>query len=138
MGEWNPNIRSPPTGEVYNGWEESLDSSNNVNLSHSGQDYTPWISSEQFNGDYDMMALTIGIPKSQLDFNQNGQFDAKTESIYKTTETVPNAFTGYNELGSGINESGIAYDVVPEPGVGALLMLGALGALAGKRLFGKK
>ena len=37
----------------------------------------------------DTMALTFSIPQDQLDLNRNGVFDAATESIAMTSETVP-------------------------------------------------
>jgi hypothetical protein len=97
-------------------------------------DYTVWNSTSD-NPSQDLMGITISIPKSQLDFNNNGIFDAATESIYKTTETVPMAFKGTTSTGFDIGTSGNSYGVIPEPTAMSLILGGAVGLLALKKLF---
>lgn len=80
------------------------------------------------------MALTLSVPKSQLDFNHNGIFDAATEGIYKTTETVGNAFIGVDQLGGGYSTSANTYKVIPEPMTMSLLIGGAVVAFLTKRV----
>ena len=134
MSEWGASI----SGEVSSGWTAAKDANGFLQLTHSGQNYTPWISSEQHSGAYDLMALTLNVPKSQLDFNQNGVFDPATESIYKTTETVPSAFVGTTTTGFDIATQGQSYGVIPEPAALGLILVGSGLMLGAKRLLTKK
>ena len=86
--DWGITIRSPPTGDVYNGWNHSLGGDDVVGLGHAPFGYDLWKSTSE-DADQDTMALTFSIPQDQLDLNRNGVFDAATESIAMTSETVP-------------------------------------------------
>lgn len=142
MSEWGASIRAPPTGEVYTGWSRSLDGNGVLQLTHmagrENDDYTVWNSTSD-NPSQDLMAITLSVPKSQLDFNDNGIFDAATESLYKTTENVADAFVGTSESGlTNWSADGNSYNVVPEPATQGLITLGCLAALAYRRFFGKR
>ncbi len=111
MAEWGVSVRAPPTGEVYSKWLATKETNGHIQLTHSGIGYDKWFSTQD-NPSQDLMALTISVPKEQLDFNHNGVFDAETESIQKTTNAVPNAFVGKSE--SGLTEwptQGQAYGI---------------------------
>ncbi len=108
-------LRGPPSGEVANGWGTGLNS-DTLELSHSGQNYTPWISSEQYNGDYDTMALTISVPKSQLDYDHDGIFSNEYEGISLTDVVKTDAFTATMPSGTPLFSDMKAYaGNIPEP-----------------------
>jgi hypothetical protein len=71
IGEWGAMAMPPPTGEVANGWNGAFDSSGMVSLTHAGRNADPWLSTST-NPNLDELALTVSIPKSQLDGNGDG------------------------------------------------------------------
>lgn len=133
LQEWGISIREPSAGgEVYDKWYVALDSGQ-VSLTHVGLGYTQWLSTDQ-NSSQDLMFLTISIPKSQLDFNGNGIFDAETEAVYLTGQTVADAFVGVHDIDNQYFASGTSYSVIPEPATAGLLGIGVLLAFGLKKL----
>jgi hypothetical protein len=132
MSEWDVRIRGPPTGEVY-GWQNTLDAEGILNMTHPDEGYIPWISSEQFSGAYDEMAISVNF-FGQLDFNHNGTYDALTEKLTWDGPNVTDAFTGYDGGGLDYSSDANALNVVPEPVTVGLMGLGGLLALAARRL----
>ncbi len=85
--EWSFQIRTPPTGEVENGWNENCGNWSCIDIYNIGGipnvTYTQWLSTSS-DPDQDMMAITVGIPKAQLDGNQNG-WDPNDPADYLVT-----------------------------------------------------
>lgn len=130
-GEWAYGVS---LGEV-DGWQSNLDSGV-LNLTHPDEGYIPWLSSEQFNGDYDELPFTVNF-FDQLDFNHNGQYDANFEQLAQMGPLVENAFTGYNNIGQGISTDANALNVIPEPTAISLILGAGVAMLAAKRYFSK-
>ena len=73
-------------------------------------------------------ALTISIPKSQLDYNHDGIFSNKYEGISLTEVVKNNAFTATTTQGIPFNANMFAYKAnIPEPSLIGLAMIGILG-----------
>ena len=127
--EWLYNINGLPSGEVSSGWETDLNSDtlelNNIG-GIPGMDYDEWKSTNQ-DPTHDTMALTISIPKSQLDYNHDGIYSNEYEGITLTEVVKDNAFTAYETYGSSIGGDMFAYKAnIPEPSLMGLAMIGIL------------
>ncbi len=126
FAEWGYNIR---TGEVANGWDTDLNSDTldfwNIG-GRPGRDYDEWKSTNQ-DPLHDTMALTISIPKSQLDYNHDGIFSNEYEGITLTEVVKDNAFTAIMPSETRIPGSMKAYKAnIPEPSFMGLAMIGIL------------
>ena len=118
FAEWGYNLRGPPSGEIANGWDTDLNS-DTLDFWHIGG--IPGISWDEWKSTNedpfaDTMALTISIPKSQLDYNHDGIFSNEYEGITLTTVDKPNAFTATTTHGTPYPVSMKAYAAnIPEP-----------------------
>ncbi len=134
--EWGYGIRGPPSGEVANGWDSILNT-DTLELSHGPFGYDEWKSTNQ-DPFADTMALTISIPKSQLDFNDNG-FSNEYEGITLTEVVKNDAFTAITTIGGTRNGNMFAYKAnIPEPSLMGLAMIGVLGLKMLRGYIGKK
>lgn len=114
VSEWNVSISSD-SGEVYSGWNPSLNSGV-LDLTHGPGwedfDYDGWHNATD-NPNQDEMAVSVNFG-DQLDFNNNGQFDPASEALLETTNIVQDAFTGVDGGGSGYTTDANAIGVIPE------------------------
>lgn len=118
VNDWGVSIRSDPTGEVYNGWANLLQNDGSVLIGHtSGGSYDQWLSTYE-NDASDMMALTISIPKSQLETDGIAGYNPNSDARIKlSTKTIDDAFVA----NTGSPAQGQEYAVVPEPSSLALV-----------------
>ncbi|ARN57702.1 PEP-CTERM sorting domain-containing protein [Sedimentisphaera salicampi] len=131
LNEFELTVRSPPTGEVYNGWDVSKDSQGGLSLNHNagwaGFDYDEWTSDSATND----LALTVSVPTSLLETDGIEGYDPETDARIVLGDTaVQNAFVGVynhnNQWSSSMNQ----YEVVPEPMTALMFGVGALGVMA--------
>ena len=140
FAEWGFDIRGPPSGEVANGWDTDLNS-DTLDFWHIGG--IPGISWDEWKSTNedpfaDTMALTISIPKSQLDFNDNG-FSNEYEGITLTEVVKNDAFTAIMPSETQIKTDMFAYKAnIPEPSLMGLAMIGILGLKMLRGYIGKK
>ena len=126
FAEWGFNVRGPPSGEVSDGWATIQDESSLLIGHSSGGSYDEWKSTNQ-DPTHDTMALTISIPKSQLDYNHDGIFSNEYEGITLTEVVKDNAFTATTAIGGTRNADMFAYKAnIPEPSLMGLAMIGIL------------
>jgi len=135
MSDWNVTIRSPPTGDVYDGWNKDVNTDGSVDFNHisgiPGLSYDQWSSTPGAN----TMALTVRIPLSQLELDGQSGYNPLTDArIELGTQTVPGAFTA----NTGSPAEGVNYNVIPEPATMTMIGIGCIAALAYRRLFGKR
>ena len=108
MGQWHLNVRSQPTGSVYNGWQAAIEKtpgSQNIgavtltnNGGWPGFDYDLWTAAAGQN----TMALTLRIPLSQLEVDGVGGYDPNRDAkIVLTDTTLQQAFVA--DAGDGLN-----------------------------------
>lgn len=135
LQEWGISILQPSAGgEVSTGWNRTLDANGVLQLTkQGGKTDDTWYSTID-NPSQDLMALTVSIPKSQLDFNGNGLFDAASEAVYLSALPVSDAFTGEHDSLNHYSATGTSYGVIPEPATAGLLAVGVVLALALKKL----
>ena len=132
IGEWNVSVRATPTGEVYNGWNNTLNPDGSIDLSYSGRGADQWLSTSA-DHEWDTMALTVSIPKSQLELDGVGGYNPATDSrILLTDNTVEEVFVA----DTGTPAQAFEYDVhpIPEPATGLTLVGGIVAAAAGHRV----
>jgi hypothetical protein len=135
VSQWNISVRAPPTGEVYNGWSAVVGADGQIGLSSSGRGADAWLSTAE-NPNLDTLALTVGVPTSQLELNGIAGYQPESDArVVLGVDGSPNAFVG-NEGGAGYGAAGNNYHVVPEPTTG--IMLGAvMGAAVAKKKVGE-
>jgi len=137
-GDWSLTIRPNPIGEVNEGWLTTQGNYSPVAIENvggiPGVTYENWEATQQ-NPNQDMMALTLSIPTSQLDGNNNGwsSTDSGDYTINMNTSPTPGMGIGRAGLDSWAAQ-GYEYNVniVPEPNTIALLGLGAAALLAAR------
>ena len=136
FAEWGFVVRGPPSGEVSDGWDTDLNS-DTLEIIHGPFGYDEWKSTNE-DPFADTMALTISIPKSQLDYNHDGIFSNEYEGITLTTVDKPNAFTATTTHGTPYPVSMKAYAAnIPEPGIFLILDFGFLICFFAKRVSGE-
>lgn len=130
IADWGVSIRGPPTGEVYNGWSAVVGADGQIGLSSSGRGADPWVSTAE-NPNLDTLALTVGVPTSQLELNGVPGYQPESDArVVLGVDGSPNAFVpNTGTVGVGSN-----YHVVPEPTVMAYVALGAA-SVAAKRAY---
>jgi hypothetical protein len=127
VADWNINIQPPPSGQVYNGWERTVNADGSIALSNLGaiggipeDDYTVWRDSIGFPSQ-NTMALTIQIPLVQLELDGESGYDPLSDArIELGSGTLPGAFVA----NTGSPASGQLYAVIPEPSSVYLLLFG--------------
>ena len=124
--EWGYNIRGLPSGEVSDGWA-TIQDEGSLLIGHStGGSYDEWKSTNQ-DPTHDTMALTISIPKDQLDYNHDDIYSNEYEGITLTEVGKDNAFTAIDTYGASFNANMFAYKAnIPEPSLLGLAMIGIL------------
>ena len=96
MLDWRLNIRSPPTGEVYNGWSSRINPDGSVDLWNNGIWYDQWSSTSGSN----TMALTLRIPLSQLELDGTSGYAPDSDAAIVLSDTqIPAAFVGTSQSG---------------------------------------
>ena len=139
VSQWNISVRAPPTGEVYNGWSAVVGSDGQIGLNHidgiPGLSYDQWLSTSA-NPNLDTLALTVGVPTSQLELNGVAGYQPESDArVVLGVDGSPNAFVGYSGV-FDYGAQGNSYHVVPEPAT--TLMLGAaMGAAVAKKKVGQ-
>lgn len=123
MSSWGSNINPPPSGEVYTDWASPINGGD-VDLINVGGAGTPWTDTTQNSGNQDLMWVTLVLNDS-LDLNNNGVFDPATESLYVTPTQVP-AFEATTTTNFQIPGNMNSYAVIPEPGTGIMMGIGAV------------
>ena len=117
--DWNVTIRPPTTGDVYTGWDAEFQSDGSLSITRSqGAAVDTWAKDK-------FVYLTIQVPKSQLEYDGIPGYDPLTDaSIVLSSQTMPNAFVGYEGGAANISHSaeGQFYQVqIPEPRTYAFL-----------------
>ncbi len=126
LGDWSIAVRSPPTGEVSTKWFSNTNNDGTIDLFHQGIGYDQWTS----NANSDMMALTVSIPKSQLEVDgQAGYSPLSGDAQIVLGDQRQDAYVALNISGATIDAPGQNYDIqiVPEPSA-ACIGLGLLAA----------
>lgn len=127
VADWNVSIRGPPTGEVYNGWSADLGTDGQIDLSNNDFWYDTWGATQQ-TPNLDTMALTVSVPKSQLELDGIAGYNPETDAkVVIGVDSRPDAFVGSEGLDSW-SATGNNYHVVPEPMTSLLLIAGAAAA----------
>jgi len=136
VSAWNANLRDPPTGEVYTGWNMNSNGDGSFNIQNNDFDWTAWQNTAS-NPSKDMQFYSIDIPKEQLSLLGLGSYTASDyATITQSSTTVPDAFIGYEGGAGGLSWStdGNHYQVaVPEASITGLLIGATALAIAAKR-----
>ena len=131
VADWNVSIRGPPTGEVSSGWFDTMNADASIDLAHGPFGYDTWGATQQ-TPNLDTMALTISIPKDQLELDGVPGYNPATDArVVKGVDSRPDAFVG---LPDGAMAPGNNYHVVPEPT--GLALMATVGAVVGARKVG--
>lgn len=93
-----------PGGEVSNGWGATMNGTN-LEITHSGRNFTEWQSSSYNSGAQDMMRLYCTIPNSAL----NGY------NLTTTTNQDQNAFSALTFAGATAYTTAFSYKVLEPP-----------------------
>ena len=135
VAEWNINIQPPPSGNVYSGWNRTVNADGSVDLTNNGFFWDQWRDNTNYPNQ-STMALTVQIPLSQLELDGVPGYhplnDARIE--LNSNQNVQNAFVA--SAGDGLNywqADGFTYQVVPEPSTLLLVGVGVLAASLGRK-----
>jgi len=140
FAEWGFGVRGPPSGEVSSGWDSNLNS-DTLEIRNiggiPGMDYDEWKSTNE-DPLTDTMALTISIPKSQLDYDHDGIFSNEYEGISLTDVVKTDAFTATMPSGTPLFSDMKAYAAnIPEPKIFLIFNFGFLIWYSAKRVSGE-
>jgi hypothetical protein len=142
VADWNVLIRPPPSGQIYNGWNRTVNADGSIDLTNLGQiggipddDYTTWKDSIGFPNQ-NTMALTVQIPLTQLELDGETGYNPATDARIELnpSQTIENAFVGFTSGGAGSSADGQAYGLIPEATTMALMTVGLAGAYIGRKI----
>ena len=128
IADWDMNIRTPPTGEVYVGWNFSAQSNGGFELMNVGGfidfDHDGWYSTSA-DPTSDTQAYTLLIPKSQLELDGTPGYNPLTDAsivLSGAGNTMSDAFVATQDIDNTYQAESQYFTVqVPEPSVAALL-----------------
>ncbi len=110
MLDWSLNIRSPPTGQVYNGWQNRINPDGSIDLWNNG--LLPGITYDQWTSTpgSSTMALTLRIPLFQLEFDGNAGYSPEFDvSIVLSGTVFSGAFVGFHSQWDSYSSPMYAY-----------------------------
>ena len=124
VADWNVIIRPPPSGNIHQGWNRTVNADGSIGLSHidgiPDLSWTLWRDNQNYPNQ-NTMALTVQIPLSQLERDGLAGYDPATDwRIVLSNTPLENAFVASVGTGSSA-ATGLQYVLVPEPGTLAFL-----------------